>query len=103
MSESLPNNEERTIEELLGWSLEKLEALAPKELEKWVTDAITRQDVLVKSQPAHKAAAARTGGGGASHKQPPQLDLSKLSPEMMDIMNKAQAAMAAALKMKGTK
>lgn len=97
MSESF----ERTIEELLGWDLEKLEALSPEELNRWVADAITRQDELVRSQPAHKAAAARTKLGGTKH-TPPQLDMSKLSPEMLDIMNKAQAAMAAALK-KGIK
>ena len=81
---------ERTIEELLGWDLDKLQAIPPEDLARWVGDAVTRQEEALARMPGVRKDRTRVVGGAPSHAPKAKPDYSQLPPEMAKIA--AQAA-----------
>ena len=76
-------NPERTIEELLGFSTERLRTMPVEELRSWVGDAITRQDALLAKLPAAKSAGARVGAGEDRKQMQLKAAMAGLPPELV--------------------
>jgi hypothetical protein len=83
---------ERTIEELLGYTTERLIALTPEELATWVGDSITRQEELLAKLPKVRAAGSPRVNQGAVRKEVKAAqNLAALPPELQAIAAQAQA------------
>lgn len=87
---------ERTIEELLGWDTAKLLAATPEDLERWLGDALTRQDEMLAKLPAKKAGVARTKMNLPTDAERVAAKIASLPPEFAAIAAKAAAIMKGA-------